>query len=72
MPPPSRHVGPGGFHLFLGLLLNHGFQPVRASPARGRSGCRFIIMKSLKLLVNTVMKMSSLTSRGRSKSGKGN
>jgi len=32
MPPPSRHVGPGGFHLFFGLLLNLGFEPVLASP----------------------------------------
>jgi len=36
MPEPSRHVGPGGFHLFFGLLLILGFEPVRASPARGR------------------------------------
>jgi len=36
MPEPSCHVGPGGFHLFFGLLLNLGFEPVRASPARGR------------------------------------
>ena len=34
MPPPSRHVGPGGFHLFFGLLLNLGFEPVRASPQK--------------------------------------
>ena len=32
MPPPSRHVGPGGFHLFFGLLLNLVFEPVLASP----------------------------------------
>ena len=36
MPPPSRHVGPGGSHLFSGLLLNPGFEPVRASLTRGR------------------------------------
>jgi len=34
MPPPSCHVGPGGFHLFFGLLLNLVFEPVRASPQK--------------------------------------
>ena len=34
MPPPSHHVGPGGFHLFFGLLLNLGFEPVRDSPQK--------------------------------------
>jgi len=36
MPPPSSHVGSGGSYLFSGLLLNPGFEPVGASPARGR------------------------------------
>jgi len=36
MPPPSRHVGSGESYLFSSLLLNLGFEPVGASPARGR------------------------------------
>jgi len=38
MPPPSRHVGSGGSYLYSSRLLNLGFEPVRASPARGGSG----------------------------------
>ena len=36
MPPTSRHVCSGGSYLFSSRLLNPGFQPVGASPARGR------------------------------------
>ena len=35
MPPPSRHVGSGESYLFSSLLLNLGFEPVRASLSRG-------------------------------------
>jgi len=43
MPPPSRRVGPRGFHLFFGLLLNLGFEPVHASSQKDMwlGGSRF-------------------------------